>query len=545
MNAGILTSGYAPPQLPNALLGRSTPIPLPQTARAYDADALAWINAVERADGQPLEREVCVAVDEFVRGCKADGIWNAIKACCIMCGARTLAGALVPLVGPAPTNQNFVSSDYRRTIGLAGNASNKGLNSNRASSEEPQNDCHLSVWITRQPSFPRAIGTNLALIGAGTGTAGGTTHIRYNLNGTSFRLEFRNRAGGGATFDTGVVSPAGFVGMSRSSAERISRRAMRSEAIVAQTSGTIVQPNYGIFGAINSGSSVGAWTDATMSFYSIGTSLPLALLESRVSNLMSAIQSALASWPTAYYADADVNAYITAVEMADGQTLEPAVRDAINAFIVGCKQDGTWDSLKTSCILMGARTLAGALTPLQGALPAAVNFVTADYDRKTGLLGNGTNKSIFTGRNHAEDGQNDVHGYVYVTQAMNVATGLAAYFGAVNGGRLIQYRTDTGAEEINCNSFVSVLGATQSTGGRGISRNNAASFTDFAWGVATTRTIASTAITSGAIAVFQRGDNVRYSNARMAFYSFGAAVNLSLLNTRVADLSTALGAAIA
>jgi hypothetical protein len=104
----------------------------------YDADASAYILAVEAADeiASPgigaLEPATRSAINKFVVGCKADGIWTAIKASCILSGARTLAGALVPLAGTAPTNFNFVSGDYNRKTGL-GDASNttKYLNSNR------------------------------------------------------------------------------------------------------------------------------------------------------------------------------------------------------------------------------------------------------------------------------------------------------------------------------------------------------------------------------------------------------------------------------
>ncbi|NBN88588.1 MAG: hypothetical protein EBV32_05835, partial [Proteobacteria bacterium] len=79
--------------------------------RFGDADANAYIAAVETADGQALEGDTRAAITAFVVGCKADGIWNAIKASCILAGARTLSGALVPLIGTAPTNNNFVSGD--------------------------------------------------------------------------------------------------------------------------------------------------------------------------------------------------------------------------------------------------------------------------------------------------------------------------------------------------------------------------------------------------------------------------------------------------
>ncbi len=85
-----------------------------------DADAIAYVAAVEAADGQALEFGVGKAINDFVVGCKLDGTWSAIKASCILAGARTLNGALVPLAGTAPTNNNFVSGDYNRKTGVGG-----------------------------------------------------------------------------------------------------------------------------------------------------------------------------------------------------------------------------------------------------------------------------------------------------------------------------------------------------------------------------------------------------------------------------------------
>jgi hypothetical protein len=63
----------------------------------YDEDAGNYIQAVETADAQALEPATRKAINNFVIGCKQDGIWEAIKASCILAGARTLDGALVPL----------------------------------------------------------------------------------------------------------------------------------------------------------------------------------------------------------------------------------------------------------------------------------------------------------------------------------------------------------------------------------------------------------------------------------------------------------------
>jgi hypothetical protein len=124
----------------------------------FDPDAAAYLRAVEAADGQALETPVKRAVDDFFRGTKADGTFSALKAACLLCGARTLAGALVPLVGTAPTNvaDGFVEGDYTRggaTPGLKGDGTSY-LDSGRANNADPLNDRHYSVYLTSYNAFP-------------------------------------------------------------------------------------------------------------------------------------------------------------------------------------------------------------------------------------------------------------------------------------------------------------------------------------------------------------------------------------------------------
>ena len=87
-----------------------TPEPPPPPV-SLDSDALIYINNVEAAEGQQLESGVRQAISDFVAGCKSDGIWNSLVSCCILAGARTLYGALIPLVGTAPSNVNFAAGD--------------------------------------------------------------------------------------------------------------------------------------------------------------------------------------------------------------------------------------------------------------------------------------------------------------------------------------------------------------------------------------------------------------------------------------------------
>jgi hypothetical protein len=249
------------------------------------------------------------------------------------------------------------------------------------------------------------------------------------------------------------------------------------------------------------------------------------------------------------FVDPDVQAYIAAVEAADGQALETGVKDAINAFIVGCKSDGIWSAIKASCILAGARTLSGTLTPLTGAAPTNNNFVTSDYNRKTGLIGNATNKSLNSNTAHNVTSQNNAHVSVFSSQLPSA--GRRAYIAAVSGSFTIMSQD---ADDVNTSTwYVHDTGSSvprfldSGTGFKGVSRSSTDSFVRRTGGANTTvtRTASATAPGSGNFFVFCRGDNsTAYSDARIAFYSIGNDVDLALLGTRVTTLINAIAAAI-
>lgn len=239
----------------------------------FDIDAAAYIAAVEAADGQALEAGVRTAINAFVVGCKADGIWNAIKASCIMAGARTLAGALTPLVGTAPTNFNFVSGDYNRKTGLIGNGSTKYLNSNRNNNADPQNSNHNAAWVSTIGN-PGAVMAALAT----TGTDGFNSlsdGAARNRNSTPY-------------FNT---SAPGFIGTSRSSASSF---VYRNNSTSLTVNGASLAPGGGdilIFSfSAGSGSNV---SNHRIAFYSIGEALDLALLDARVTTLVNAFAAAI------------------------------------------------------------------------------------------------------------------------------------------------------------------------------------------------------------------------------------------------------------
>jgi len=254
-----------------------------------DLDAAAYLNAVESADTQALEAAVRKAVDDFVKGCKADGIWSAIKASCILAGARTLTGALTPLVGSAPTNWNgnFVSGDYSRKDGLLGNGSNKALISNYAHNAAGQNDRHMAVYVSQLYSgFP-----NMRFVDDGNGATAGGSHLR-NANSTfTVRIAATNIA------NVAQTPAIGLLGASRNNSSNYTRRAGGSTGSVNDTSQTPTSSTYIIFGrgvsSVPTSASNLEFVDGALSFYSLGEALDLANLDTRVTTLMADLDAAI------------------------------------------------------------------------------------------------------------------------------------------------------------------------------------------------------------------------------------------------------------
>jgi hypothetical protein len=251
--------------------------------------------------------------------------------------------------------------------------------------------------------------------------------------------------------------------------------------------------------------------------------------------------------PLARSGDSDVRAYIAAVEQADTQPLEQGIKDAYRDFIVGCKADGIWDAIKASCILAGARTLTGALTPLKGAAPTNVNFVSGDYVRKTGLVG-GTGKYIDTNRLRTAEGQNDSHFSVFSSAAGSGGFQRAIGSGAASStGTSVMLRGTSGTGEVGIghgNSNITYANVSDINNFLGASRSSSASFNYRMNGSAATVNDTSQARPAGNWYVFNTNPTSTAVNARFAFYSIGTAVDLSLLDTRVSALYTAIGAAI-
>jgi prepilin-type N-terminal cleavage/methylation domain-containing protein len=579
-----------------------------------DIDAATYIAAVETADGQSLEENVKIAINDFIIGLKTDGLWTPIKASAILGGARTLSGALVPLKGPAPTNYNFVSDDYNRKTGLRGNGSTKYLDSKRKNSDDPQNNQHLSIYVTTNATG------NHRLIGAGAGGAG-----RSTVGQTSGGLgTFRSQTNSLFTSNLGIITGEQLIGFSRSTPGEFSVRLNKNNQTISAPSQTPTTDAIEVFRADIDP------TNARLAFYSIGESLDLSLLEARVTALTSDLKVAITATqlvftnsmndlfaggsrdlrveardaggnlvtdyteiiefsqimgdgtvmglgevvsvggvatitvtgetagsitigatdgeltadPTIFTIatgtifDPDAATYIAAVETADGQSLEENVKIAINDFIIGLKTDGLWTPIKASAILGGARTLSGALVPLKGPAPTNYNFVSDDYNRKTGLRGNGSTKYLDSKRKNSDDPQNNQHLSIYVTTN---ATGNHRLIGAGAGGAgrstVGQTSGGLGTFRSQTNSlFTSNLGIITGEQLIGFSRSTPGEFSVRLNKNNQTISAPSQTPTTDAIEVFRA--DIDPTNARLAFYSIGESLDLSLLEARVTALIT-------
>jgi len=258
-----------------------------------EPEAVSYVAAVEAADGQELEFGVARAINDFVTGCKSDGIWDAIKACCILAGARTLDGALVPLVGAAPTSNNFVAGDYDRETGLKGDGSTKyldsGLDSGTANSD------HVSAYITEGvTSTSRFIGTISGLTGRieiSWSTSSSLLVACQNLGGDQTRSHTRSNgfAGVSSNFSTGALATRG--GGTSVTGGPFSRAVITSRINIFR---------YSSF-----------YYPGRLAFYSIGEALDLEKLDNRVTRLMNLITyTQTAGLPDLATMDIDAAAYI-------------------------------------------------------------------------------------------------------------------------------------------------------------------------------------------------------------------------------------------
>jgi hypothetical protein len=196
-------------------------------------------------------------------------------------GARTLAGALVPLKGPAPDNVGpFVGADYARKTGITGKTG-AYLNTNRNRQNDPQDSSHAAIYITA----PHPSGTGFQrAFGAGE-NVGGRSRIARNANDTEANFSH------GRNVDT-IVNTGGlnnFVGLNRSSSASYDYRINSTIGTVADESQAPPNNTWHVF----AGNPAGGVFLGRIAFYSVGEGVSLSSLDTRVAALFAAIGNAI------------------------------------------------------------------------------------------------------------------------------------------------------------------------------------------------------------------------------------------------------------
>lgn len=256
---------YAIPSLRTVL---STPPRVVLLGR-FSPEVRQYLARVEDADGARLEAPVI-----SVMAALASYRIPLGGAAVFMAGARTLAGALVPMVGEAPTAFNFVGGDYSRSLGLVGNGSTKYLSSNRNNNAEAQGSQHLAIYRTSG-----VLSRTQVLIG----TDGGS------VTGSSIMLCFENRIqrrsqSSVVQASTVGVNPIGLTGINRNAIFNYVTRINGANEASSEPSQTPRNEVIHIFAGAGN-----ALSTDRLSYYSIGPSIDLAAMDTATTAAMNGL----------------------------------------------------------------------------------------------------------------------------------------------------------------------------------------------------------------------------------------------------------------
>lgn len=275
---------------------------------AYVQDYLDRVTAADVAAGNTSGLEMGVTdsvstflqdlVSDFYLGVSSNVISQAasvIKAMPIMAGARTLDGALTPVVGPSPTNGTgttnmFTSGNYNRKTGVKTNKDNKYIRTNYNNNADDKANRHIALW----KGVAETGSTNGICLLAGNVNAGSDSYFYHDAGGTAnFRLNgvsYVNPTGTGSVASQPFAT--GFFGTNQLSTNRTVRvsgwSASSGNYSTTQGAGNPVDANILIGDPTTSFP-----TNCSIAFYSLGSSLSQPTLSSRVATLMAALAAAI------------------------------------------------------------------------------------------------------------------------------------------------------------------------------------------------------------------------------------------------------------
>jgi hypothetical protein len=165
-----------------------------------------------------------------------------------------------------------------------GNGTSKYLNANRNNNADPQNSFHLSAFSTE---FATSAAGQFPVYVGSSGGVGERNIYRDQSNGNT------NAAANALTpISASVGNAVGFFGNTRSVASTQLFRANATAFSLSSTSVATLSLSHGVFAAPGANLSI-TYSNARLAFYSIGESLDLALLDARVTALITAFGVAI------------------------------------------------------------------------------------------------------------------------------------------------------------------------------------------------------------------------------------------------------------
>lgn len=247
------------------------------SASSYDADAQAWIDAVESADAQALETGVKDAMNQLVIDMKNSSLWTPIKTMNVWMGARTLAGILIDVKNPLSswTNNNFLIGDYNRTTGLNGDGSTKSINTNRNNNADPQDNQAMWCYIHTTGSSTRYMG--------GGSTQTGSTNIQIS-GANDLRFRSQNSTN---TLRSGAHGP-GLAGVTRDNSSTFDWRGNGTGGTLSRGSQTPYDSDVFVF-AVGVSGSPNSWADGRLRAAAIGEAHNLTDAETALATYISSI----------------------------------------------------------------------------------------------------------------------------------------------------------------------------------------------------------------------------------------------------------------
>lgn len=458
----------------------------------------------------------------YIDGLVANSIWDTLTSSALFVGVG-IQGVTVPLKSTMPTltNNNFVSGDLSQTAGLTNASANEYLLTGTDGSDYAQDDVSFSVYMTALPVANTGhIGTSLI------------NGIAARNNPTSYIT-----ASHCAQAVTGTAA-VGLQGTSRSGSAGYDYRTNQTTANRVAASTTPATAPFWVFGT----SGFPGLTQ-TIATYHTGTALNLATLEALQEQLLAELQYASFS--------AQAASYFYRLDAAGDTTYAPYKQPLAN-YIDGLVALGGayWDDMGSAASFVGVG-IQGVTVPLKSTMTALTNnnFVAGDLNQLTGLKGDASTKYLDTGSKFNDFPQNDFSMSANITEFIQETTlgNYLAYQSFGDGISQISTQNDAGVSPNNLvtrcntrNAKISVdLGSLEDF--YGINRTVSTEYAVQYGASSLTVTEPSQAPANQIISILGASSQLK-SNARMATYHIGPALNLATLRGLQATLLTEVAA---